>query len=148
MRPLRRPYHRRPNRPKPKPRPNPNPPPNPRLKPNRGPNPRWRAKARGPNPRWKPKPRPNPKPPRPKPPRPKPTVVKPSPPEFATPRVPPPGRADAVNVALAVAIVAAAKPIAILGIMMLTPTLSTPAFMNQTQRSYRGCSRAAQSRGV
>ncbi len=75
--------------------------PNPRWKPNRGPNPRWKAKARGPNPRWKPKPRPNPKPPRPKP-----TVVKPSPPEFATPRVPPPGRADAVNVELAVAIAA------------------------------------------
>ena len=27
-------------------------------------------------------------------------------------------------------------------------TLSTPAFVNQTQRSYRGCNGAAQSRGV
>jgi hypothetical protein len=50
-------------------------------------------------------------------------VVKPSSPEFTTPRVPPPGRADAVNVELAVAIVTAAKPIAILRIMMLTPKL-------------------------
>jgi hypothetical protein len=41
----------------------------------------------------------------------------------------------------------AAKPIAILRIMMLTPTPSTPAFVNQTQRSYRGCNGAAQSRG-
>ncbi len=129
-----------------KPRPKPNPRPKPRWKPKRGPKPRWKAKARGPNPRWKAKPRPKPnprpkprwkpkpprpkpprpkpprpKPPPPKPPRPKPTVVKPSSPEFTTPRVPPPGRADAVNVELAVAIVTAAKPIAILRIMMLTP---------------------------
>jgi hypothetical protein len=44
------------------------------------------------------------------------------------------------------AIAAAAKAIAILRIMMLTPfVLSTPAFPNQTQRFPMSCSGAAQS---
>jgi len=54
--------------------------------------------------------------------------------------------ADALNVDPAVAIAAAAKPIAILRIMMLTPfALSTPAFPNQTQWFPMSCSGAAQS---
>jgi hypothetical protein len=53
--------------------------------------------------------------------------------------------ADAPNVEPPKAIAAAAKPIAILRIMMLTPfALSTPAFPNQTQRFAISCSSAAQ----
>jgi hypothetical protein len=89
-------YHRRRN-----PRRKPNARPNPRRKPNR----RWK-----PNPRWKPKP-----------PRRKPTfsTLAPSPTVCVTPRDLSPGRADAVSAEPAVAIVRAAKPIAILFIMML-----------------------------
>jgi hypothetical protein len=66
----------------------------------------------------------------------------PWPTDCSTPRESPPGRADAVRAELAVAIVRAANPIAILRI------LSNPAFQNQTRLFLTWCSRAAQSRGV
>src|SRR5712671_8210733 len=53
----------------------------------------------------------------------------------------PPRKADALKVEPAVAIAAAAKTIAILRIMVLTPfVLSTPAFPSQTQRFPLSCS--------
>src|SRR5215467_3820751 len=52
-----------------------------------------------------------------------------------------PPAAEALNVEPAATIAAAAKPIAILRIMMLTPfVLSTPAFPNQTQQFPLSCS--------
>jgi len=49
--------------------------------------------------------------------------------------------ADALHVEPAMAITAAANPIAILRIMMLTPfVLSTPAFVNQTRQFPLSCS--------
>jgi len=63
--------------------------------------------------------------------------------------VPPPGGPTQSNVELAVAIVTAAKTNYYLAHHDAhSITLSTPAFVNQTQRSYRGCNGAAQSRGV
>src|SRR5215470_11868144 len=57
------------------------------------------------------------------------------------PPPPPPLAADALNVEPPMAIAAAAKAIAILRIMMLTPfVLSTPAFPNQTQQFPLSCS--------
>ncbi len=105
--------------------------PNPRRTTNPRRNPGW-------NPRWttNPRPRQNIL-----------SMLSPWPTDCATPREPPPGRAAAVRVEPAVAIVRAAKPIATLR-MMMSIVLSTPAFQNQTRQFLTGCSRAAQSRGV
>jgi hypothetical protein len=56
--------------------------------------------------------------------------------------------ADALNVEPAVAITAATMPIAILRTIVLTPSLSTPAFQNQTEQFPLSCSPAAESLGV
>jgi hypothetical protein len=50
--------------------------------------------------------------------------------------VPPPGRAEALSVEQAVAIVRAAKPIAILCITMLILFWSTPAFLSESNRQF------------
>jgi hypothetical protein len=103
----------------------------------------------GRNPYTRPNPRRTTNPRRDPTPRRKPTLsmLSARPTDWATPREPPPGRAAAVRVEPAVAIVRAAKPIAILR-MMMSIVLSTPASRIQLERFGMSCSRAAQSRGV